>query len=119
MEQRHTAKKDLFGRLLGVSIRYLEPVFASLNFGLAGDGSLIIDTASGSVHLPFMNTQRYTIEVFKRELDIRLHKIKQGQARIHTASVADEIAKYNHLLESGAITQEEYHTLKQKLIHSR
>lgn len=47
-----------------------------------------------------------------------IHSINNNPAPTQTASVGDELKKYNDLRQQGAISQEEYESLKAKLLNS-
>ena len=48
----------------------------------------------------------------------QIYEIKQAiHYEKYTPSTADELRKYSELLEQGRITQEEFNSIKEKLIH--
>lgn len=59
---------------------------------------------------------RYTAENFVAKLTQLTHKDEETSPA-QNLSVADELAKYKQLLDSGAITQEEYDAKKKELLN--
>lgn len=73
---------------------------------------------SGTTNLssPLYQLSKHTAESFAAKLTQLTHK-ELDTATAQSVSVADEIAKYKNLLDSGALTQEEYDAKKKELLN--
>lgn len=103
--------KAIFGKRVDLPVDLISAVGTSLLMGVS------VSTSSGSIHfLGVQNKDDIHSEISKL-LMLRQEK-KTDSANVAAApqSSADELKKYKELLESGAITQEEFEAKKKQLL---
>ncbi len=94
---------------------------------VAGSGLLLTPIAVWLLHwlfgvLYFKNLKKHqawvvNVGIFKSNMDNTSSGISiMGQDKLKTFSVADELIKWNELLDKGLITQEEFYNAKKKLM---
>ncbi len=103
--------KAIFGKRVDLPVDLISAVGTSFLMGVS------VSTSSGSIHfLGVQNKDDIHSEISKL-LMLRQEK-KTDSANVAAApqSSADELKKYKELLESGAITQEEFDAKKKQLL---
>lgn len=76
---------------------------------------LVVQTKSEEYRFFFTKLEEWKIE-FKNVMEGTAGAAPQAAAPAQPASVADELAKFKALLDSGAITEEEYNSQKSRLL---
>lgn len=111
-EQRITGKRA-FGRTVELPINQVSAI------AMGGIKGVAVATSSGMIKFSFIKNRQEifdTVSALLRERQEMIAHTDEPNAQNAPQSDADELAKFKQLLDSGAITQEEYDAKKKQLL---
>lgn len=100
--------KGAFGKRVDLPIDSISAIGTSILWGID------IGTSSGRIHFKFVENNDKIHSVLSKLLLERQQE--KTLSNIQTASSADELKKFKELLDSGAITQEEFNLKKKQIL---
>jgi hypothetical protein len=100
--------KAAFGKRVDLPIDSISAIGTSMLWGID------IGTSSGRIHFKFVENNDKIHSVLSKLLVERQQE--KTLSNIQTASSADELKKFKELLDSGAITQEEFNLKKERIL---
>lgn len=100
--------KAAFGKRVDLPIDSISAIGTSMLWGID------IGTSSGRIHFKFVENNDKIHSVLSKLLLERQQE--KTLSNIQTASSADELKKFKELLDSGAITQEEFNLKKKQIL---